>query len=158
MLLAYNGADFGSEVESTPKCRVGDTVRAGAYHSEDPYTTYGGDAVDFAWLLADDPRGPFEVVAEGETWTAGPEHEGRYFKVRATAKSGIPGLSVAETPAGKVLAEGACTLSSVKIANASKGAMDTGAVRQAVAYTADDWGWGESPVGARRERRLPCGT
>lgn len=148
VLLAYNGADFGSEVESTPKCRVGDTVRAGAYHSEDPYTTYGGDAVDFAWLLADDPEGPFEVVAEGETWTAGPEHEGRYFKVRATAKSGIPGLSVAETPAGKVLAEGACTLSSVKIANASKGAMDTGAVLQAVAYTADDWGWGESPVGA----------
>ncbi|MDE8685489.1 hypothetical protein P0G11_13230, partial [Adlercreutzia rubneri] len=41
VLLAYNGADFGSEVESTPKCRVGDKVRAGAYHSEDPYTTYG---------------------------------------------------------------------------------------------------------------------
>lgn len=72
------------------KCRVGDTVRAGAYHSEDPYTTYGGDAVDFAWLLADDPEGPFEVVAEGETWTAGPEHEGRYFKVRATAKERHP--------------------------------------------------------------------
>lgn len=100
-------------------------------------------------------RAPSKSSPKAETWTAGPEHEGRYFKVRATAKSGIPGLSVAETPAGKVLAEGACTLSSVKIANASKGAMDTGAVLQAVAYTADDWGVGRVAGRRRRERRLP---
>ena len=127
IVLAYNGEEFGNQVEDVPNANVGDTICAAAYYLnyDTPTDLYGEDKVDFSWQVADDKDGEYREVATGATFTVG-DYAGKYLKVVATAKNGIAGIDSHETEPGRILAEGASTLYYVDYANASKGAKDTG--------------------------------
>ena len=140
IVLAYNGEEFGDQVEDVPNANVGDTIRAAAYYLnyDTPTDLYGEDKVDFSWQVADDKDGEYREVATGATFTVG-DYAGKYLKVVATAKNGIAGIDSHETEPGRILAKGASTLYYVDYANASKGAKDTGSTIEAVAYKGDYW-------------------
>lgn len=140
IVLAYNGEEFGDQVEDVPNANVGDTIRAAAYYLnyDTPTDLYGEDKVDFSWQVADDKDGEYREVATGATFTIG-DYAGKYLKVVATAKNGIVGIDSHETEPGRILAKGASTLYYVDYANASKGAKDTGSTIEAVAYKGDYW-------------------
>ena len=138
VILAYNGAGFGNESESVPNANVGDVIEAAAYDKDDPSTLYRDDRVDFSWQVSDSAAGPFREVATGDAYTVG-SYAGKYLKVVATAKQGVPGFGQHETEAGRILAQGVATLSRVSILNAGKAAMDTGTTLEAMAYTGDYW-------------------
>ncbi len=78
-------------------------------------------------------------MATGDAYTVGASYAGKYLKVVATAKQGVPGFGQHETEAGRILAQGVATLSRVSILNAGKAAMDTGTTLEAMAYTGDYW-------------------
>ena len=139
-MLAYNGEDFGDQVEDIPNANVGDTIRAAAYYLDydTPTDLYGEDKVDFSWRVADKENGEYREVATGATFVVG-NYAGKYLKVVATAKNGIAGINSCETKPGRILAKGASTLYYVDYANASKGAKDTGSTIEAVAYKGDYW-------------------
>ena len=140
IVLAYNGEDFGDQVEDIPNANVGDTIRAAAYYLDydTPTDLYGEDKVDFSWRVADKENGEYREVATGATFVVG-NYAGKYLKVVATAKNGIAGINSCETKPGRILAKGASTLYYVDYANASKGAKDTGSTIEAVAYKGDYW-------------------
>ena len=140
IVLAYNGADFGDQVEDIPNANVGDTIRAAAYYLDydTPTDLYGEDKVDFSWQVADKENGEYREVATGATFAVG-NYAGKYLKVVATAKNGIAGIDSYETKPGRILAKGASALYYVDYANASKGAKDTGSTIEAVAYKGDYW-------------------
>ena len=140
IVLAYNGEEFGDQVEDVPNANVGDTICAAAYYLnyDTPTDLYGEDKVDFSWQVADDKDGEYREVATGATFTVG-DYAGKYLKVVATAKNGIAGIDSHETEPGRILAKGASTLYYVDYANASKGAKDTGSTIEAVAYKGDYW-------------------
>ena len=140
IVLAYNGEEFGDQVEDVPNANVGDTIRAAAYYLnyDTPTDLYGEDKVDFSWQVADDKDGEYREVATGATFTVG-DYAGKYLKVVATAKNGIAGIDSHETEPGRILAKGASTLYYVDYSNASKGAKDTGSTIEAVAYKGDYW-------------------
>lgn len=110
ILLSWNGGGFGNDLESVPNCNVGDVLEACAYDFDDPYTLYGEDDAEFSWQVGDTKYGDFEEVSQGATYTAPEELSGRYLKVVATAKNGIPGSATCETEPGKVLPKGVSTL------------------------------------------------
>lgn len=130
VVLAYNGADFGSDYESVPDAHVGDVIKAAAYDSEDPSTMYYGDKVDFSWQVAESADGEFREVFVGDTYTVG-SFAGKYLKVVATAKDG--GSSHA-TEAGRILAEGVYTLVSASVTKTSS---TTPTTLTASAFTGD---------------------
>ncbi|WP_165248477.1 DUF4430 domain-containing protein [Adlercreutzia sp. ZJ141] len=147
VVLAYNGEEFGSDYESVPTGNVGDKLQAKAYHSDDPYTLFGADNVDFSWQIADSATvsdSDFREIATGERFTVTDACEGKYLRVVATAKNGVPGCNVHATEAGRILPRGVHELSSVKLLNASRAALDTGTVLEAMAYEGDYWS--EEPV------------
>ena len=128
VLLSWNGSGFGNELESVPDCNEGDTLEACAYSFEDPYTLYGASDVVFS----------FEEVAQGASFVVAEDFVGRYLKVVATAKNGVPGSSTCETEPGKVLPQGVATLYRVSILNASP-SKEVGCTLQAQAYKGDYW-------------------
>lgn len=142
VLISTNGADFGSELETTPDCHVGDTLKAASYDFDDPNTLYGPDEVDFSWQTAESKNGPFTEVATGAIFHAD-EPSGRFIKVVATAKNGIPGHDQCESPVGRILPRGVTTLSRIEILNASS-AKFIGDKLVAQPYTNSSWG--ETPV------------
>lgn len=138
VLLSWNGSGFGNELESVPDCNEGDTLEACAYSFEDPYTLYGASDVVFSWQVSDSPYGTFEEVAQGASFVVAEDFVGRYLKVVATAKNGVPGSSTCETEPGKVLPQGVATLYRVSILNASP-SKEVGCTLQAQAYKGDYW-------------------
>lgn len=142
VLVSTNGGDFGYELESTPDCHVGDTLRAVSYDFDNPSTLYGPDEVDFSWQTAESKNGPFTEVATGAIFHAD-EPSGRFIKVVATAKNGIPGHDQCESPVGRILPRGVTTLSRIEILNASS-AKFIGDKLVAQPYTNSSWG--ETPV------------
>ncbi len=138
VLLSWNGSGFGNELESVPDCNEGDTLEACAYSFEDPYTLYGASDVVFSWQVSDSPYGTFEEVAQGASFVVAKDFVGRYLKVVATAKNGVPGSSTCETEPGKVLPQGVATLYRVSILNASP-SKEVGCTLQAQAYKGDYW-------------------
>lgn len=138
VLLSWNGSGFGNELESVPDCNEGDTLEACACSFEDPYTLYGASDVVFSWQVSDSPYGTFEEVAQGASFVVAEDFVGRYLKVVATAKNGVPGSSTCETEPGKVLPQGVATLYRVSILNASP-SKEVGCTLQAQAYKGDYW-------------------
>lgn len=138
VLLSWNGSGFGNELENVPDCNEGDTLEACAYSFEDPYTLYGASDVVFSWQVSDSPYGTFEEVAQGASFVVAEDFVGRYLKVVATAKNGVPGSSTCETEPGKVLPQGVATLYRVSILNASP-SKEVGCTLQAQAYKGDYW-------------------
>lgn len=138
VLLSWNGSGFGNELESVPDCNEGDTLEACAYSFEDPYTLYGASDVVFSWQVSDSPYGTFEEVAQGASFVVAEDFVGRYLKVVATAKNGVPGSSTCGTEPGKVLPQGVATLYRVSILNASP-SKEVGCTLQAQAYKGDYW-------------------
>lgn len=138
VLLSWNGSGFGNELESVPDCNEGDTLEACAYSFEDPYTLYGASDVVFSWQVSDSPYGAFEEVGQGASFTVAENYAGRYLKVVATAKNGIPGSNTCETKSGKILPKGVTTLYRVSILDASS-SKEVGCTLQAQAYKGDYW-------------------
>lgn len=138
ILVSWNGEGFGNELESIPDCNVGDTLEACAYNFDDPYTLYGDSDVNFSWQISDSRYGAFEEVAKGASFTVAENYAGRYLKVVATAKSGVPSSSTCETEPGRILPQGVATLYRVSILNASS-AKKIGCTLQAQAYKGDYW-------------------
>lgn len=141
VVLAYNGADFGNEDESVPSANVGDTIAAAAYYLDGytPTDLYRGDKVDFSWQVASSADGAFAEVATGDTYTVEDKHAGKYLRVVATARNGVPGHDAHATEPGRILAKGVTTLYSVSILNTSRAALDTGTTLEAMAYRGDYW-------------------
>lgn len=138
ILLSWNGGGFGNELESVPNCNVGDVLEACAYGFNDPYTLYGDSDVTFSWQIGDSQYGTFKEVAQGASFTVAEDYAGRYLKVVATAKNGIPGSSTCETESGKILPKGVTTLYRVSILDASS-SKEVGCTLQAQAYKGDYW-------------------
>lgn len=138
ILLSWNGGGFGNEMESVPDCNAGDILEACAYGFDDPYTLYGASDVVFSWQVSDSPYGTFEEVAQGASFTVVENYAGRYLKVVATAKNGVPDSSTCETEPGKILPKGVTTLYRVSILNASS-SREVGSTLQAQAYKGDYW-------------------
>ncbi|WP_418996866.1 PQQ-binding-like beta-propeller repeat protein [Adlercreutzia equolifaciens] len=138
VLLSWNGSGFGNELESVPDCNEGDTLEACAYSFEDPYTLYGASDVVFSWQVSDSQYGAFEEVGQGASFTVAENYAGRYLKVVATAKNGIPGSNTCETKSGKILPKGVTTLYRVSILDASS-SKEVGCTLQAQAYKGDYW-------------------
>lgn len=138
VLLSWNGSGFGNELESVPDCNVGDTLEACAYNFDDPYTLYGTSDVNFSWQVSDSQYGAFEEVGHGASFTVAENYAGRYLKVVATAKNGIPGSNTCETKSGKILPKGVTTLYRVSILDASS-SKEVGCTLQAQAYKGDYW-------------------
>lgn len=141
ILLSLNGGDYGY-YEDTPDCNVGDTLEARTCDSDFPDSLYGPDEVDFSWQTAESEDGPFTEVATGAIFHAD-EPSGRFIKVVATAKNGIPGHDQCESPVGRILPRGVTTLSRIEILNASS-AKFIGDKLVAQPYTNSSWG--ETPV------------
>lgn len=138
ILLSWNGGGFGNELESVPNCNAGDVLEACAYGFDDPYTLYGDSDVTFSWQIGDSQYDTFEEVAQGASFTVAEDYTGRYLKVVATAKNGIPGSDACETESGKILPQGVTTLYRVSILNASS-SKEVGCTLQAQAYKGDYW-------------------
>lgn len=141
ILLSLNGGDYGY-YEDTPNCNVGDTLEARTYDLDIYDSLYGPDEVDFSWQTAESKNGPFTEVATGAIFHAD-EPSGRFIKVVATAKNGIPGHDQCESPVGRILPRGVTTLSRIEILNASS-AKFIGDKLVAQPYTNSSWG--ETPV------------
>lgn len=141
ILLSLNGGDYGY-YEDTPDCNVGDTLEARTYDLDFPDSLYGPDEVDFSWQTAESEDGPFTEVATGAIFHAD-EPSGRFIKVVATAKNGIPCHDQCESPMGRILPRGVTTLSRIEILNASS-AKFIGDKLVAQPYTNSSWG--ETPV------------
>ena len=77
-------------------------------------------------------------MAQGASFVVAEDFVGRYLKVVATAKNGVPGSSTCETEPGKVLPQGVATLYRVSILNASP-SKEVGCTLQAQAYKGDYW-------------------
>lgn len=141
VVLAYNGAEFDDSVEGVPNANVGDVLAAAAYYLDNgtPTELYRGDDVDFSWQVAASATAAeedFAEVATGDAFTVTQECEGKYLRVVATAKRGVPGHSMHATEPGRVLPKGVSTLYSVSILNASA-VTETGGTLQAQAYKGD---------------------
>ena len=84
---------------------------------------YRGDKVDFSWQVASSADGAFAEVATGDTYTVEDKHAGKYLRVVATARNGVPGHDAHATEPGRILAKGVTTLYSVSILNTSRAAL-----------------------------------
>lgn len=141
VVLACNGAEFDDSVEGVPNANVGDEIAVAAYYLDNgtPTALYRGDDIDFSWQIANSAAAAeedFTEVAAGDVFTVTQECEGKYLRVVATAKCGVPGHSVHATEPGRVLPKGVSTLYSVSILNASA-VTETGGTLQAQAYKGD---------------------
>lgn len=141
ILLSLNGSDYGS-YEDTPDCNVGDTLEARTYDLDIYDSLYGPDEVDFSWQIAESEDGPFTEVATDAVFHAD-EPSGRFIKVVATAKNGIPGHDRCESPIGRIQPRGVSALSRIEILNASS-AKFIGDKLVAQPYASNSWG--EAPV------------
>lgn len=135
VVIACNGTSFGDDYESVPNANVGDVLHAAAYDSSLPSILYRGDQVDFEWQIADDAQGPFSTVATGDAYTVG-EHAGKFLRILATARNGVPGNDQHATEAGRILAKGVSTLYDVRVLNASS-VRETRGQLTACAYKGD---------------------
>lgn len=137
VVLAFGDDDFGDNYESVPNANVGDTIRAAAYDSNLPNELYLDDKVNFEWQISSAASGPFSTVATGGSFTVG-DYAGKFLRVVATAKNGVPGCDQHATEAGRILPKGAHILYSVSVLNASA-VTQTRETLKALAYEGDYW-------------------